>query len=278
MPIGTLGSSLCDGQVAAIVVGMPPSFATASRKRKRSANNDAEADESEAASGSGDEEPEDGEDLDAMAAEDDAEAQDEYDLDDGFIAKSDEESDEASDKDSDEPDDKGEEEEEEEDDFTYREPAPVAEVIIDVLKAKEDVTPLEAKNPVPEFDGKAQLYETGKLRLADGTVIEAKHTYVVKGKTGYTSTTTLIEQFFDKFDAPKVSLGMVKASDGSKITSTAAQPNHGQHTQIRESWGNGQCAGRSGQHAETMQRNGKALCRGHAWLGRRICHAGQSMA
>lgn len=66
----------------------------------------------------------------------------------------------------------------------------------------EDVvaSPLTLRNPVAEFDGRVQLYEHGRVTLADGSVIDANHTYVVNGRIGYTSTTTMIKQYFDKFD------------------------------------------------------------------------------
>jgi len=82
-------------------------------------------------------------------------------------------------------------------------------VIDSVASAQETPSPLTLRNPVPQFDGRVQLYERGRVRLADGTVIEANHTYVVNGRIGYTSTTTMIKQYFDKFNPIVVSAGMV---------------------------------------------------------------------
>jgi len=77
--------------------------------------------------------------------------------------------------------------------------------------AGEEEDPLRAKNPVPEFDGKVELYETGTATLRDGTTIDCDHTYLVDGEIGYTSTTTLIEQWLSPFDAPVVAERMVSS-------------------------------------------------------------------
>lgn len=68
---------------------------------------------------------------------------------------------------------------------------------------------LEQVNQVPRFDGRIFLHENGPVTLGDGTTIEADHTYVVDGKIGYESTTTVMGQFKDPFDAMAASRAKV---------------------------------------------------------------------
>lgn len=81
----------------------------------------------------------------------------------------------------------------------------------DDLASAEAPPKLEEVNPVPVFDGHIFLYEDGEHELADGTVIQCDHTYVVNGEIGYTSSTTLLGQYFDKFDPDRIAAGMVNS-------------------------------------------------------------------
>ena len=69
---------------------------------------------------------------------------------------------------------------------------------------------LQDRNPVPAFDNRCVLYETGTITLKDGSQIEADHTYTVDGEIGYTSTTTDVGHYMEKFDDIGVALKMVR--------------------------------------------------------------------
>lgn len=250
MPIGVLGSPMRKNALANIDVPLPPVFAE-SKKRKHSSSAaaedendvDEEGNDDEGEDGDegdeGDGEEEDGEDLDALAAEDDAESVGTYDLNDDFIAHDDSEDDAAS-----ESSTSSSQSESLTDNVEPIVQAKENDGIIDVTLAAQDaISVLEALHPVPEFDGKAQLYESGLLRLANGSVIEARHTYVVNGDIGYTSTTTLIGKWFEPFDAPGISLGMVKSPKWQNNYEYRGPAEAWATEKLRESWQNGTFAG-----------------------------------
>jgi hypothetical protein len=85
-----------------------------------------------------------------------------------------------------------------------------------VLPREEtDDRTLAERNPVPIFDGKVHLYETGPYQV-NGDTKEAAHTYVVKDLNGrehdnYTSSTTFVKQFHDGFNARLIAPNVVKS-------------------------------------------------------------------
>lgn len=82
----------------------------------------------------------------------------------------------------------------------------------------ERVGVLELANPLPPATPYVRLFEEGRVLLADGTTIDADHTYTVNGQIGYTSTTTMLKRYFSPFDADVISRRMVaSASWPSKL-------------------------------------------------------------
>jgi len=66
------------------------------------------------------------------------------------------------------------------------------------------------------FANRIFLYEAddGPITLGDGTVVEQPdHLYVVDGKTGYISSTTLIKPFFEQFDADRIASATVHGAN-----------------------------------------------------------------
>jgi len=78
--------------------------------------------------------------------------------------------------------------------------------------AYERFNALALANALPDATPLVRLFEEGAVRLADGSTVEAAHTYTVDGRVGYTSTTTLLKRYFDEFDALAISTRMVSAT------------------------------------------------------------------
>ena len=212
-PVGAVATMLDD-------VPLPPVF-TATKRKRRPAPADLESDASDddgKRQRLSTDDDETGDDLDAMAASDDAVSIGEYDRRDGFIASTSDDDDGAHDGDT--------------SSSSSSSTAPMS---------------LADRHPVPEFDGKCQLYEDGECTLADGTVVPCDHTYVVNGAIGYTSSTTLVGQWLTPFVAEAISLRM------------AASPNWPDKFEYRgpaEAWAADQLRAR---HAS----DGDALCRAY---------------
>ena len=151
--------------------------------------------------------------------DDDDDDADEDTYNDGFVV-SDGEDDDDEDEDEDEEDDEDEDEDEEDDDDDD----------------DDDEQRLVDVNAVEAFDGRCQLHETGSIELADGTTVEASHTYVLDGRLGPESATTVLSTYFDHFDAVRVSTNMVASRNWPAKLEYYAPATEAAETSLRARW------------------------------------------